>query len=252
MELSFGTPWAVALLFFIPLLWYAAMRSRTNLARRHLYIVTAIRSIGLALLALALARPTWHSDSQDVCVAYALDLSRSISPGFIAEALDWIDQAQAQANPAQARIVAFADRPVVVQTTNDVRGLKVTEFGGDAASIDRSATDIERALDAALTVLDRNRVKRIVLLSDGNATDGDPWRIVPRLKDAGVRVFTIAAKMRDERDAWIDGIEVPAGLRDGEPFAAIVRVFSPGPLPARVRLRSGSQTLGSRHLQLAP
>ncbi len=253
MALNLESPWAIALLLFLPLLWIAALRSRANLSRRHLYIVTAVRSIGLALLVLALARPAWIGISQDVSVVYALDVSRSVSAGFIEEALGWIDRAQAQAAPARMRIIAFADRPAVVQTTDEVRALKVANSSSSGSkAIDQSATNLQSALDAALSAQDRDRVKRVVLFSDGNATDGDLWRSIPRLKEANVRVFAIAAKIRDERDAWIDGLEIPDSVRDGEPFAAVVRIFSPGHVGARVRLSRGSQALGRREIKLAP
>lgn len=252
MELSFAVPWALALILAIPLIWYAALRTRTNLARRHLLVVAFVRSLGLVLLALALAQPTLSGDSEEISVVYALDVSHSVSAGFVEEALEWIEKAQAQASPAAARIVAFADRPVLLDSTQQVRDLSVSESATIDGSLDQTATDLERALDEALSALDRDRVKRVVLLTDGNETSGDALTVVSALSAAAVRVYPVVARARDESDVWVDGIEVPERLRDGEPFSAVIRIFSPSRSRAKVRLMHDARRLGERQIELTP
>lgn len=252
MGLNFAAPWALLLLFAIPPIWFLAFRTRTNLARRHVLSVALVRSLVLALLAIALSRPSWSGDSEKISVVYALDVSHSVSAGFVEEALEWIEEAQAQAAPASARVIAFADRPVLLETPQQVRELRVSESAADGDALDQSATDIERALDQALSALDRDKVKRVVLLTDGNETSGDVRSVVPALAAAGVRVFPVVAKARDERDVWIDGIDVPERLRDREPFSAVVRIFSPSATRARVRLMHEARRLGERQVELRP
>jgi hypothetical protein len=50
---------------------------------------------------------------------------------------------------------------------------------GDDAIVGQSATDLERALDTSLFGFAPNLAKRLVLISDGNQTDGDVWRALP-------------------------------------------------------------------------
>ena len=248
--MSIQNAWPLLLVLAIPLLWWTAHRTRTNLVRRHLAVVTVSRSLALVMLALALMQPQWHAGSDDVSVVYALDVSRSVSSAFIDSALTWIGDADREGKPAQARYLAFADRPVLLQTPEQVRGLVVTEGSPREGAIDQAATNIERALDQALLGLDRDRVKRLVLLTDGNQTEGDVWRVLARLKEAKVRVFPIPAKVRDDGDAWLEGIEVPQGLRKGEPVTVTVRAFSPAEARARVLLRTGNTVLGNRAVRL--
>lgn len=250
MAISIQHTWPLLLLLAIPLLWWAARRTRTNLGRRHLAVVSVLRSLALAMLALALMRPQWHAGSDDVAVVYALDVSRSVSSSFIDSALAWIGDADREGKPAQARYLAFADRPVLLQTPEQVRNLAVTEGSPREGAIDQAATNLERALDEALLGLDRDRVKRLVLFTDGNQTEGDVWRVLARLKEANVRVFPIPAKVRDDGDAWLEGIEVPQGMRQGEPVTVTVRAFSPGEARARVVLRAGNTVLGNRAVRL--
>lgn len=252
LPVVFQSYWPLTLLLAIPLLWWIAIRTRTALGRRHLRVVTALRVAAIVFLALALMRPQWIADANEVSVVYALDVSRSVGSPFIESALTWIGEADRTGKPVQSGYLAFADRPRLFGQASDLRNLAVTEGEFRTGVIDQAATNLERALDEALLALDRDRIKRLVLLTDGNQTDGDVWRVLPRLKQAGVRVFPIPARVRDEGDAWLDGLEVPAGVRADEPVTVNVRVFSPRTVRARVRLNSGGIRLGSRSVNLVP
>ena len=102
MAISIQHSWPLLLLVAIPLLWWAARKTRTNLGRRHLVVISVLRSLAIAMLALALMSPQWHAGSEDVAVVYALDVSRSVSSSFIDSALAWIGEADREGKPAQA------------------------------------------------------------------------------------------------------------------------------------------------------
>ena len=255
LPLAIQTAWPVVFLAAVPLLFWLSGRSRTRFGRRHLLIATGLRSLAIISLALALMRPQWNAGSGDVSVVYALDVSRSVSASFIDAAIHWIEQADREGVPAHARYLAFADHAVMLQKPGDIRGLAVTEGRpryalADPAVIDRTATNLEQALDTALMGLDRDRAKRIVLLTDGNQTIGDIWRVLPRLMQANVRVYPIPAKVRDDNDAWVAGVEVPADVHAGEPVTVRVRVFSAVETSAQVLLKDVAKVLGARKLQL--
>ncbi len=253
MNISFAAPWALAFLLALPLIWAVALRTRTNLSRRHLAVVATLRSLALIAIVVALSQPVWHGTTRDVSVVYALDVSRSVAADFVDEALQWIDTVQEQHQPAHSGLVVFARQPAVVTDTAAARALQIDEgatAGGAAGGIVQSATDIEAALDESLGALSRDSVKRIVLLSDGNETSGSVANVFPRLKAAGVRVFALPAKPYGAGDVWVDGIEVPDRLRSDEPVSIAVRVFSPLNTPARVSLASGGRTLAQKNTQL--
>ncbi|MEO8165646.1 MAG: VWA domain-containing protein, partial [Betaproteobacteria bacterium] len=90
----------------------------------------------------------------------------------------------------------------------------------------------------------------IVLLTDGNQTSGDIWRVLPRLTQAEVRVYPIPAKMAHVNDAWLAGIDVPGSIHSGEPVIITVRVAAVSDMPAVVILRDANRSLGSRNIQL--
>jgi len=255
LPVSIQTAWPVAILAAVPLLFWMAGRSRTRLGRKHLLVATVLRSLAVVSFALALMRPLWNAQSGDVSVVYALDVSRSVSSSFIDEAIKWIERAEREGAPAHARYLAFADHAILLQKPADMRNVAVTEgrvrrSATDPDVIDQTATNLEQALDTALLGLDRDRAKRIVLLTDGNQTAGDVWRVLPRLTQAHVRVYPIPPRMRDGNDAWVAGIDLPEDVHAGEPVSVTVRVFAAVESPARVSLEAAKTVLGARNVQL--
>jgi Ca-activated chloride channel family protein len=241
----------------LPLIWVVAVRTRTNLSRKHLVTVSALRSLALAFLAFALAQPVWKGPTSEMSVVYALDVSRSVASDFVSDALAWIETAQREQQPAHSNIVVFAKQPAVVRDVAGARALTVIDAGtgagsaeADPASINQAATDLEAALDESLGALSRDRVKRVVLLSDGNETSGTVANVLPRLKTAGVRVFAVPARPYGDGDVWIDGIDVPTRLRSDEPVSIAVRVFSPVEISAQVSLSSGGRLLARKTARL--
>lgn len=234
-----------------------AARTRTNLSRKHLATVAVLRSFALASLILALSQPVWRGPTSEISVVYALDVSRSVASQFVDDALDWIETAQREQRPAHSNLIVFAKQPAVVRDTDGARALTIIDTGtgsnsteDDLASIDQSATDLEAALDESLGALSRDRVKRIVLLSDGNQTSGTVANVLSRLKTAGVRVFSVPARPHGASDVWVDGIDVPDRLRSDEPVSIAVRVFSPAEIDAQVSLSSGGRLLARRSTRL--
>jgi Ca-activated chloride channel homolog len=251
VPVSFHNLWPLAVLLAVPFFWWTAGRTRTSLGRRHLRVVAVLRTLALVFAVLALMRPLWNRGSSDISVVYALDVSRSVSSAFIDSALKWIEDADRRGKPAQARYLAFADHAVMLDKPGDVRTLAVTEGRPGTPGLDQAATNLESALDRALLGLDRNRVKRVVLLTDGNQTQGEVWHVLPRLKEAGVRVYPVPATVRGSDDVWLDGIDAPERVHAGEPMTVAVRAFAPHETQARVLLREGGVVLGNRALRLS-
>jgi Mg-chelatase subunit ChlD len=244
-------PQALWLLAVLPAIWALAYASRDRHLAWRLDGATALRSVALALLALALAQPQVQGRDRTISVAYVVDVSRSVSPEFLRRSIDWIRAANARYRPREARFVAFADRPQRVDSIDGLLSVAVSPDArpGDGAIV-QAATDIEQALRAALAGFGPYGARRVVLITDGNQTLGDLWRMLPRLQENKVRVYAVPAPSLLEADAWVDGIVVPLGVRQQEPVAIEVRVQALGAMRARVGLRSGERLLGARSVAL--
>ena len=250
-KLTFAITWPLWLLILLPLLMWVAWRSRTNLAPAHIVAVSALRALTLAALVAALMQPLWTASIQQVSVVYALDVSRSVASGFVHSALEFIEKANREAAPAVARYVVFADGARMVTSTQSVAQLGVTAVGGaDPRLLYRGETNLELALDEALLALDPDRIKRIVLFTDGNQTRGDVWRALPGLAAHGVRVFPFPARPQVLADAWIETVQVPDGAQRDAPTSVTVRVVSQQRARARVSVSAAGRPVAMREVLL--
>ena len=258
-----SNPHAFWLLGLLPFLWLVAWYSRGLHARRRLLPATGARTLSLLFLVIALAQPTSLQRVDAKSVVYAIDVSRSVSPAFIKEALDWAAAANERYQPEQARYLVFADGFRLVDSPEQVLSVPVSsnaterfaDGGGQFADdevIGQSATDIESALHGAMFGFAPGHARRLVLISDGNQTRGDIGRAMTRLEGENVRVFSVPAAVSADSDAWIESIEFPPGVRQLEPVAVRVVIRSLTAMPALVELKSGRGILGKRQVVLSP
>jgi Ca-activated chloride channel family protein len=250
--MTLTSPLWLWLLAGLPLIWLLAWYNRAARSRRRLLSATCLRSVALVLITLALTGPVLLERSREVSVVYAIDISRSVSPAFVRQTIEWIRSENARHTPAQVRYVVFANRARMVDALDDVLAVPVAADGASAAAIDQSDTDLEQALRTALSGFAPNHARRLVLLTDGNQTRGDIWRVLPRLQIEHVRLFAIPAPVAVNNDAWVEAISIPEGVRQQEPVAASVNVFSRTQTHARVELASGTRVLSARSLTLQP
>ena len=247
--MTFTAPSALWLLLAVPLVLVAQLAARTNFNPRQRWIQATVRSLLLAFLALALARPVISTASSRQSIVYLVDVSHSISSVAIEETARKIDELNKQLRPAHYRVVAFAADALPLDSTEALRGLARIEDAG-ASRIDRSGTDFEAAFEAARAELAPGHVPKFVLFTDGRQTAGDTGAAVARLRAEGIPVFVQPLAVRSIGDTWIEAIEVPSRIVAGGMFATTVLVGSQRQVVASVEIRAGDKLLATRQLSL--
>jgi hypothetical protein len=99
MAISWTAPAALWLLAILPLVWLALRHNRTNFNRKQQLLQAAIRSLLLAALVLALARPVISLSSSALSVVYLVDVSHSVASKAISDAAGRIDQLNGELRP---------------------------------------------------------------------------------------------------------------------------------------------------------
>lgn len=261
MTLSFVRFWPVIFLLLIPWLWWVKRRSTAPLAPPLLRLSSVIRTSVVGLAVAALLEPSLLRTSQDISVAFVLDVSRSIAPTFIEASLQWIEDAVREGRPAHAVYIAFADHPETVEEPAGIRTLPVSQTGreppGEGAGFDegvlyRGDTDIELALSQAVRLLPPHTLKRVVLMTDGHSSRGDVKHALWQARRTGARVFTRPAEVRNAGDVWIDSLVLPDEVHAGEPVDVRVRLFSGLAETAVLELRIAGEPAGRAELALEP
>ena len=229
--------WLLAALPVAALLW----SQRSDLPDRQRRRLLCVRGSLLLAVVLALAEPvaTWRTRELDVAVL--VDVSASIEPASLNRALEAIESGLDPDGPV--RLFAYADRAATVAGAVDLRRLEVADSStasAGAAALDRGATRPDAALRQAAATLRSDRVRRMLLLSDGQRLAGVGARVAAEYPD--LRVDT-AALGRTAPPVWIESVELDERdrpLHAGEPHGWVLRLGSRSSLPeAPLTLRGG-------------
>jgi uncharacterized membrane protein len=253
MTITWTSPEALWLLAVVPTVWLGRWVTRTNFNARQQALQAGVRSLLLAAIALAAARPVISLGSTALSVVYVVDVSHSISSKAIEDAAAAIDRLQADVRPAHSRIVAFGAATVALDSTAALRQLATID-AKSATSTDarREGTDLERALGEARAELAPGHVPRIVLFSDGRETAGDVRVAAARLSAEGIPVFVEPLATRDLGDSWVDRVDVARPVAPGALVTVAVAIGSQRAVNGVVELREGSTVLARKSVALAP
>ena len=229
------TPQALWLLLILLPLFVAAWRWRRG---RVTLPVVGLRLAMLALVIVALADPVFASShTRSGTLVVVADQSASIGAN------------------GQAALRARAET-LLQGEASGYQAVHLLLFGknqsaerSDSAALDTGATDIAAALQAARGLIEPG-TGRVVLLSDGGQNRGDAGAIAQELGKANIPVDTITYASSTSADAWVSALEIPATLRVGEEFSAVVTVGSTGPATADLQLSSGETVLAAQSVEL--
>jgi Ca-activated chloride channel family protein len=250
--LNWTAPTALWLLALVPLVWLAPLVARTTFNPRQRVLQAAARSLLLAALALAIARPVLSTSSPRQSIVYVVDVSHSIASRAIEDAARTIDQMNGTLRPAWSRILVFGSTTATIADTAALRRLAPIDAAEAAQSVDRSGSDLEAALNAARGQLAPDSTPRVVLFSDGHATEGRVENAVARLQAAHIPVFVEPMAVRSLGDAWIDRIDLPERIAAGGAFAATIAVGAQHATSGTVTLRADGVVVATREVTLPP
>jgi Ca-activated chloride channel family protein len=186
-------------------------------------IALALQAMALLALLLALGGVSWLDVRSKPRVLILVDRSMSVP--------------QASADAAVAQVLR--DSKAI-----DAGEVRLIEFAGRAAAgpagpsqprstLDPSSTNIEAALDAALTEHAKRPFTSVVMISDGFATIGDTVRALHAMQDARLPLQWIGVG-RPSPTARIADVRAADRARTGEPIDVVVQVAGQLARPLRV------------------
>lgn len=192
----------------------------------------------LALTIVGLAGPQWGSRTRllhrrGIDIVIALDFSKSmlardVRPNRIerakAEVLNFVEELGGD----RVGMIAFAGETMEFPMTTDYSAIRI--FMGDLGPYDMpvGGTAIARAMIAAKRVFERastadvgddseaRRSRVLIVMTDGEDTEGDPVAAARELEEAGIRVYTIGIGSRS-------GEPIPTYAPDGVTWTGYVR-----------------------------
>ena len=216
----------------LPVLYVLFRRSLVDFPRAQRLVSLTTRGLVVTLLVLALAGLTLLTPTRARYVVVAVDESLSVGEPGAARVRAFLESAKDYADGGEVRVLPFAAEPGALLTAEEFAAraapaVDAAETGtGNVAATDdadaaKKSTDVAAALSVALAAAPPDRVRQVVLLTDGNETAGDVVRAALRSAD---RVDVVPLPVRDEPEVQVSGVTLPAQVARGEPFFVEVAV----------------------------
>ncbi len=210
MNLELTQPWFLLGLLALPVLAWYFVRGLTDFARWQRITSLSLRAVIVVMLVAALCGLTWLEPARDLYVVFVIDDSQSVGEEGRAAAEKFLDRAAYSPGNNKIAFLRFGAEPGAV--VNDRQATIVAN---------RQGTNIAAALEVARAAIPPSYVPRIVLVSDGNQTTDDGMRAALRI---GTPIYTVPLPVSAEPEVQVSAVNVPAQVREGEPFYVEVAI----------------------------
>lgn len=214
---TFGSPWYLAILLILPVLWWLSFRRLAGLGNVRRVFALLFRTLVVTLLVLAAADSQMVRTSDKLTVIYLLDQSFSIPA------------------PKRRAMIEYVNREVHEHRKKDDRA-GVIVFGRDAAIeippfdddlqmagtieslLDPEYTNLAAAMKLAQATFPEDAAKRIVLVTDGNQNMGNALEQAQGLASAGIGIDVVPIRYHTRAEVAVERVILPSDVRRGQPF----------------------------------
>ena len=244
--MQLATPSALLLLIiFLPIVWYFGFPR--HVFRRWRDITSLIlRTAIVILLVLALAGLQNVQAVDKLAVVFLVDVSDSMGTTTQDDQLAYIREAVAGKTPEDEwAVVLFGDNAVPESDFSIVQVLEA--FGSIPVT---THTDIANAIQTALSMFPPDASRRIVILSDGQATRGDAIARAQRASASGVEISYVPFFREPAPDVRITAIDAPSRVAESQDFDISVSINAEAPTPATLLIFSNGSLIHEEALDL--
>jgi uncharacterized membrane protein len=197
---------------------------------RRARISLGLRTLIVLLLTAALAGFQVQTTPTPQSLLVVADLSASVQSALDSEAATVRRILQQRQGDNRAGVLSFGRDPQV-----EVNISKDPQFGEFQSQPNPHYTDIAAALQLGGSILPDDSRRHIVLISDGRANLGDAVGEARLLRAEGVRVDTVALPVPLGAEAYVDRLDAPRTLTQGQQADAQALIVSNTATPATVR-----------------
>jgi uncharacterized membrane protein len=191
------------------------------LPRRRARISLGLRALIVLLLSAALAGFQVQTTPSAQSLLVIADLSASVQSALDSEAAAVRRVLQQRQGDNRAGVLSFGRDPQV-----EVNISKDPQFGEFQSQPNPHYTDIAAALQLGGSILPDDSRKHIVLISDGRANLGDAVAEARLLHAEGIRVDTVALPVQQGAEAYVDRLDAPRTLTQGQQASAQALIVS--------------------------
>lgn len=238
--------WILAALALVLIAEFLLARRRVGVHPRQWRFTVVLRIVTAVALLGVLFDVGFDRSAGDVATVFVVDASDSLGASGRAEALDYVQSAlDDQPAGSRAGVVLFGGDARI-----EVLLRQQAALGRTTVQIDPSRSDLAAALRLGGAILPSDARRRVVLVSDGRATQGDAEREAAVLRDNGVGVDVVLVDTPSGADVAVASIRAPADVAEGESVPITVDLDSTLSGPAVVKLRRDGELIGTQQVDL--
>ncbi len=189
-------------------------------------LTTGLRSFAFACIVAAMAGLGLKTSlpANELTLVAAVDVSGSIGNSALEWSQNYLNAVRASLAPGdRLSVVPFAELPTI---------LPPVDANGDASALVRpakiAATDIGAAIDQALALYPQDSQKALLLITDGNETNGDSRNRIDTLRALSVRVDAISPPRGASPDIRIARLSAPAIVAPEKPISLRASIRNTG------------------------
>ena len=199
-----------------------------------------VRAVGVILLLLALFGFSINKGRGANTTVFLVDISNSNEQNLSAME-EYLDEAlKEMPRNNQYGIVTFGKNSLVEQflTQED-------HFSQIMSLPDKTATNFEDAMSRALAMIPAGGAGRVVILTDGKETKGSLASTASALVSRQVELLAMVYDVEQGQDAYVENVELPSYLYQGDSYSMTVTVESNYETDAQIQVWMGTmQTAG--------
>jgi uncharacterized membrane protein len=215
-------PERLHLIAIIPIFYLVRVLSLTDLSVLQQVVQASLRSLVLIALAIALARPSWITETSRVSTIVLVDVSDSISDRQLDAAAKYVDQLEDSQGDGNLQLVTFAEKPRVARKPDGGRlSAAIKRHPGAGAG-----TDTQAAMQLAYGLYPSGFISRMMIISDGNQTQGDVAVEAYRARELGVKVSWRTFDQDKTSEVRVVGVTVPDEIKVGQPYEVTAEVWA--------------------------
>jgi uncharacterized membrane protein len=252
---TFLNPNWLWLLVLLPLLWLPVFWQTQRLV---MTIAVLLRSLAAVLIVAALAglsQQTILAEHRLALVA-AADVSDSISAEGRTWTYEYLTRLIKTLEPEdEFAMLSFAADTTLLIPPGEPTGVTLPAEALQTALAGQSgSTNIARVLERALSLYPEEAEKRLLLITDGNETDGTARRHVALARQMGVKIFPVIPPSGQHPEVSLEKFVVPPLVREGSAFGLrlVVRNGNEQPVRGSTTVLANDQALTRQEVSLEP
>ena len=230
---------AFALMVLTPWLWWLHHAGGAGLGKVRGVVALLTRLALFGAFVMLLAEPRAVRKSDTLSLVYALDVSDSMGEKVSDQALAWVMQTvQKKPEKDEAGLVVFGRDAAV-----ELPPRATFPFETINSRVGRDGSNLAKGLGLAAAMLPEGNQGRVVLISDGNETDGAVGASLDELKSRGIAVDVLPIGFAYEKEVWLERLDLPRVVKAGETYEASVLLNSLGAGKGTMRLQENGKTI---------